>query len=80
MKLIEDEVEAEVEVEEAETTMIVETNNKIISIKRVNFKEEAEDVVATTQQLINQSLQTSPMLNVTDVIGMAIISQNVKLI
>ena len=60
--------------------MIVGTNNKIIVIKRVNFREEAEDVEATTQQLIDQSQQTSPMLNVTDVIGMAIINQNVKLI
>ena len=35
--------------------MIVGTNNKIIIIKRVNFKEEAEDVEATTKQLIHQS-------------------------
>ncbi|KAH7840723.1 hypothetical protein Vadar_020696 [Vaccinium darrowii] len=49
--------------------MIVETNNNTISIKRVNFKEEEEDVEATTQQLIDQSQQTSPMLNATDVIG-----------
>jgi hypothetical protein len=48
VELIEDEVEAEVEVEEAETTMIVGTNNNIINIKRVNFKEEVEDVAATT--------------------------------
>ena len=34
--------------------MIVGTNNKIIIIKRVNFKEEAEDVEATTKQLIDQ--------------------------
>lgn len=60
--------------------MIMGTNNKIIIIKRVNFKEEAEDVETTTQQLIDQSQQTSPMLNVIDVIGMAIINQNVKLI
>jgi hypothetical protein len=59
---------------------IVGINNNIISIKRVNFKEEAEDMAATTQQLIGQSQQTSPMLNVIKVIGMAIISQNVKLI
>ena len=58
--------------------MIVGTNNKIIVIKRVNFKEEAKNVEATTQQLIDQSQQTSPMLNVTYVIGMAIINQNVK--
>ena len=37
-------------------------------------------MVATTQQLIDQSQQTSPMLNVIDVIGMAIINQNDKLI
>ena len=55
VELIEDEEEAEVEVEETETTMIVGTNNKIIIIKRVNFKEEAEDVEATTKQLIHQS-------------------------
>ena len=60
--------------------MIVGTNNKIIVIKRVNFKEEAEDVETTTQQLIDQSQHTSPMLNVIDVIGMAIINQNIKLI
>ena len=63
--------------------MIVGTNNKIIVIKRVNFKEEAEDVEANIQQLIDQSQQTSPMLNVIDVIdviGMTIINQNVKLI
>lgn len=77
---IKGEVEEEVEVEKADTTMIMGINNNIIGIKRVNFKEEAEDVAATTQQLIAQSQQTSPMLNVTDVIGMAIISQNVKLI
>ncbi|KAL6339354.1 hypothetical protein AAG906_028085 [Vitis piasezkii] len=41
--------------------MIMGTNNKIIIIKRVNFKEEAEDVEATTQQLIDQSQQTSPI-------------------
>jgi hypothetical protein len=60
--------------------MIVGTNNKIIIIRRVNFKKEAEDVEAITQQLIVQSQQTSPMLSVSDVIGMAIINQNVKLI
>ncbi|RVW74571.1 Retrovirus-related Pol polyprotein from transposon RE1 [Vitis vinifera] len=48
--------------------MIVGTNNKIIIIKGVNFKEEAEDVEATTQQLIDQSQQTSSILNVTYVI------------
>ncbi|KAH7565054.1 hypothetical protein JRO89_XS09G0121600 [Xanthoceras sorbifolium] len=57
MALIEDEVEK---------TMIVETNNNTISIKRINFKEE--DVEAITQQLINQSQQISPMLNATAVI------------
>ena len=60
--------------------MIVGTNNKIIIIKGVNFKEEAEDVEATTQQLIDQSQQTSSILNVTYVIGMTRINQNVKLI
>ena len=60
--------------------MIVGTDKKIIIIKRLNFKKEAEDVVATAQQLIGQSQQTSPMLNVIDLIGMAIINQNVKLI
>jgi hypothetical protein len=60
--------------------MIMGINNNIISIKRVNLKEEAKDVAAITQQLIVQSQQTSPMLNVSDVIGMVIISQNVKLI
>jgi hypothetical protein len=60
--------------------MIVGTNKNIINIKRVNFKEEAKDVAATTQKLIDQRQQTSPMLNVIDVIGMTIISQNVKLI
>ncbi|XP_028052257.1 uncharacterized protein LOC114256775 [Camellia sinensis] len=65
-KLIEDEEEVEVKEEEVETTMIV--GNKIISIKRVNFKEKEEDEEATTQQLIDQSQQTSPRLNVTDVI------------
>ena len=54
--------------------------NKITGIKRVNFKEETEDMEPTTQQLTDQSQQTSPMLNVADVIGMATISQNVKLI
>ncbi|KAL6335034.1 hypothetical protein AAG906_025821 [Vitis piasezkii] len=49
--------------------MIVGTNNKIIIIKRVNFKEKAKDVEAITQQLIDQSRQTSSILNVTDVIG-----------
>ena len=34
--------------------------------KRVNFKEEAKNGEATTQQLIDQSQQTSPMLNVSD--------------
>ncbi|RVW74621.1 hypothetical protein CK203_050879 [Vitis vinifera] len=48
IELIEEEEEAEVGVEEAEITMIVGTNNKIIVIKRVNFREEAEDVEATT--------------------------------
>jgi hypothetical protein len=71
VELIEDKVEAGVEEEEVETTIIVGTNNNIINIKKVNFKEEAEDMAATTQQLISQ--QTSPMLNVTDVIGMTII-------
>ena len=80
IELIEDDEEAKVEVEKTEITMIVETNNKIIVIKRVNFKEETEDVEATTQQLIDQSQKTSPMLNVTDVISTAIINQNVKLI
>ena len=60
--------------------MIVGTNNKIIIIKRVNFKKETKGVEATTQQLIDQSQQISSMLNVTDVIGMTIINQNVKLI
>nr|CAN63536.1 hypothetical protein VITISV_002860 [Vitis vinifera] len=69
-ELIEDEEEAKVEVEETEITMIVGTNNNIIVIKRVNFKEETEDVEATTQQLIDQSQKTSPMLNVTDVIDL----------
>ena len=81
--MIEDEKEAEVEVKEAEITMIMGTEKKIIIIKRLNFKKEAEDMVATTQQLIDQSQQTSPMLNVIDVIdviGMTIINQNVKLI
>jgi len=59
MELIEGKVEAEVEVEEADTTMIVGINNNIISIKRVNFKEEAEDMAATTQQLIAQSQHTN---------------------
>ncbi|XP_068666404.1 uncharacterized protein [Aristolochia californica] len=67
VELIEDKEEAKVEVEEAETTMIVGTNNKIFITKRVNFKEEAKDVESTTQQL-DQSRQTSPMLNVSDVI------------
>ncbi|KAL6339984.1 hypothetical protein AAG906_038819 [Vitis piasezkii] len=39
--------------------MIVGTNNKIIVIKRVNFKEEVEDVEATTQQLIDQKEEAS---------------------
>ena len=67
--MIEDEKEAEVEVKEAEITMIMGTNNKIIIIKRVNFKEKAKDVETITQQLIDQSQQTSSILNVTDVIG-----------
>ncbi|KAF7147957.1 hypothetical protein RHSIM_Rhsim03G0172600 [Rhododendron simsii] len=66
VELIEDE-EAEVEVEEAEATMVVETNN-INSIKRINFKEEEEDVVVFTQLLMDRSQQTSPMLNATNVI------------
>ena len=53
--MIEDEKEAEVEVKEAEITMIMGTNNKIIIIKRVNFKEKAKDVETITQQLIDQS-------------------------
>lgn len=35
--------------------MIVKTNNTTINSKRINFKEEEEDVVAITQQLIEQS-------------------------
>ena len=73
-------IEDKEEAEETETTMIVGTNNKIIIIKIVNFKKETKGVEATTQQLIDQSQQISSMLNVTDVIGMAIINQNVKLI
>ncbi|KAF1877003.1 hypothetical protein Lal_00040496 [Lupinus albus] len=61
--LIENGEKVEIEIEESETTMIVGTNNKII-IKRINFKEEAVDVEATTHQPIDQSQQTSPMLNV----------------
>ncbi|XP_074556816.1 uncharacterized protein LOC141812704 [Curcuma longa] len=66
-EVIEDEEEAEVEEEEEDTTMIEETNNKI-NIKRIIFKEE--DVEVIIQQLIEQSQQTSPMLNVTDVIDL----------
>ena len=66
-----------VEVEKAEATMTVETNNKTIS-KRINFKAKEKDVEVITQQ--NQSQQTSPMLNATDVTGMVITSQNVVLI
>ncbi|XP_074592431.1 uncharacterized protein LOC141848281 [Curcuma longa] len=65
-EVIEDEEEVEVEEEEEDTTTIKETNNKI-NIKRIIFKEE--DVEVIIQQLIEQSQQTSPMLNVTDVIG-----------
>ncbi|RVW75205.1 hypothetical protein CK203_061756 [Vitis vinifera] len=54
VEVIEDEKEAEVEVKEAEITMIMGTNNKIIIIKRVNFKEKAKDVETITQQLIDQ--------------------------
>ncbi|KAH7526064.1 hypothetical protein JRO89_XSUnG0068100 [Xanthoceras sorbifolium] len=64
-KGIEDEAEAEVRAEE---TMIVATTSTI-SIMKINFKEEEEDEEATTQQLIDQSQQTSPILNVTDVIA-----------
>ena len=76
-KEIEDEAEAEAEAEEA---MIVATNNNTTSTKTINFKEEEEDEVVIIQHLIDQSQQTSPMLNAADVIGMAIISQNVELI
>lgn len=43
-------------------------------------EEEEEDMEATTRQLIDQSQQTSLMLNAINVIGMAIINQNVELI
>ncbi|XP_074580864.1 uncharacterized protein LOC141837341 [Curcuma longa] len=66
-EVIEDEEEVEVEEEEEDTTTIKETNNKI-NIKRIIFKEE--DVEVIIQQLIEQSQQTSPMLNVTDVIDL----------
>ncbi|KAF1870574.1 hypothetical protein Lal_00025789 [Lupinus albus] len=55
--LIEDEQEVEIKIEESETIMIVGTNNEII-IKRVNLKEEVEDVETTTQQPIDQKCQT----------------------
>ena len=67
----------EVEVEKVEAIMTVETNNKTIS-KRINFKVKEKDVEVIIQQ--NQSQQTSPMLNATDVTGMVITSQNVILI
>ncbi|XP_068650707.1 uncharacterized protein [Aristolochia californica] len=69
VELIEDEEDTKVEVEEAETIMIVGTNKKVIITKRINFKgeaedveaatQEAEDMEATTQQLINQNLKTN---------------------
>lgn len=75
-----DGVEAMDVVEEADLTMIDGSTNKTISIIRNNFKEKAEDVAATTQQIIDQSQQTSPMLSVTNVTGKAIISQSVLLV
>lgn len=47
--------------------MIFETNNNNISTKRINFKEKEEEEEAITEQLIEQSQQTSPMLNAIDV-------------
>lgn len=74
MEVIEDAVEEAIEEEEAETIMIVGTNNKITSIKKVIFKEEEEDVEAITLQ----GQWTSPTLNATDVASMVITSQNVE--
>lgn len=56
--------------------------NNTISNKKINLKEEEkeEDEEVITQQLIDQSQQTSRKSNATDVIGTTIISQNVKLV
>ena len=60
--------------------MIVVISNNNTNTKKINFKEEEEDEEAINQQFKSQSQQTSLILNVTNVIDMAIISQNVELI
>lgn len=58
---------------DVEQTMIKETNTKII-----NFKEEDEE--PTTRLFIDQNKQISSMWSSTDVIDMAMINLNAKLI
>ncbi|KAJ4980673.1 hypothetical protein NE237_031510 [Protea cynaroides] len=52
--------------------------NKRTNNKKISFKEEEEDEGATTQLLTEQRQQTSPILNVTGVIGMAITNQSAE--
>jgi hypothetical protein len=62
-------------------SIIVDIISKINIMKIIFMKEEEEEEVIrmVADQNITQSQQTNPMWNATDVIGMVIFSQIVKL-
>jgi len=59
--------------------MIMAINKNTSNTMRINSTKEEEVEEAIILQLTDQSQQTSQMLNATDVICMAIISQNAEL-